>query len=299
MEHPDPDARHHTLGRLVYRGAGLTVRAYTADELRRRLQPAEVPIAPAALPEVAPGAPDGLGGRPGGSALGEHRRRRAAELARWTAGLPWRLGLVAAAGLAGATLAGRLELPHTWLLGLLAAALAAWALRFQRSQATRAWRDGARGERATARRLRRLEREGYTVLHDLAVPGNTRANIDHLVIGPSGVFVIDSKRYRGHLHQTADGMLWHGRYPLAQALATLWWEARLIGDTLDAGPQVPITPLLVIHKATVPWGGLIVAGVPVIAPDALTEALGREPVLPGEEVGWLAARAAARLGPAA
>jgi len=32
------------------------------------------------------------------------------------------------------------------------------------------------------------------VFHDLAVPGNTSANIDHLVIGPTGVFVIDSKQ---------------------------------------------------------------------------------------------------------
>jgi Nuclease-related domain len=30
-------------------------------------------------------------------------------------------------------------------------------------------------------------------MHDLAVPGS-RANIDHLVIGPGGVFVIGSDR---------------------------------------------------------------------------------------------------------
>jgi Nuclease-related domain len=36
------------------------------------------------------------------------------------------------------------------------------------------------------------------VLHDLAVPGS-RANIDHLVIKPGGVFVIDSKQYRERL----------------------------------------------------------------------------------------------------
>jgi hypothetical protein len=120
-----------------------------------------------------------------------------------------------------------------------------------------------------------------------------------VVIGPSGVFVVDSKCYRGRLHQTPDGMLWHGRYPLAQAVATLWWEARMVGDALAAGPQVPITPLLVIHRAAVPWGGLMVAGILVIGPDALAEALSHEPVLPNEEVAWLAQRVTAWLAPAA
>jgi hypothetical protein len=37
-----------------------------------------------------------------------------------------------------------------------------------------------------------LERRGWAVLHDLAIPG-IQANIDHLVIGPGGVVVIDTK----------------------------------------------------------------------------------------------------------
>jgi hypothetical protein len=36
-------------------------------------------------------------------------------------------------------------------------------------------------------------------LHDRRVSG-TRANIDHFVIGPAGVFVIDAKRYEGQIH---------------------------------------------------------------------------------------------------
>jgi hypothetical protein len=310
---PDP---HNTADRLdwsqpkpsngaIDHGAGLTVRAYTAEELRARLDPpapAEpaLPASPAAPPTPAPAAPPIAAGapRPGASARAEYRHRRAVELTRWTRGLPWRLTLAATAALVATMLAGGLALPRSWLAGLLATAGTAWTLRFQPTQPTRAWRDGARGERATARRLRRLERDGYTVLHDLAIPGS-RANIDHVVIGPSGVFVVDSKCYRGRLHQTPDGMLWHGRYPLAQAVATLWWEARMVGDALAAGPQVPITPLLVIHRAAVPWGGLMVAGILVIGPDALAEALSHEPVLPNEEVAWLAQRVTAWLAPAA
>jgi hypothetical protein len=40
----------------------------------------------------------------------------------------------------------------------------------------------------------------------------SRANIDHLVIGPTGAFVVDAKNYRGRL-SFSKGTLWHGRYP--------------------------------------------------------------------------------------
>ena len=55
------------------------------------------------------------------------------------------------------------------------------------------------------------------ILHDLAVP-RSRANLDHLAIGPGGVFVIDSKQYRGRLQLDSSRGLWHGRYPLAATL---------------------------------------------------------------------------------
>jgi hypothetical protein len=69
------------------------------------------------------------------------------------------------------------------LAGLAAGAVVGWRLRFRVSTDTRAWRDGARGERATARLLRRLERysyavfhrHSYVVFHDVAIPG-TPAN---------------------------------------------------------------------------------------------------------------------------
>ena len=43
----------------------------------------------------------------------------------------------------------------------------------------------------------------------------------HLAIGPGGVFVIDSKLYRGRLQLESSGRLWHGRYPLAPALGAV------------------------------------------------------------------------------
>lgn len=62
-------------------------------------------------------------------------------------------------------------------------------------QSTRAWDSGARGEEFLARRLEDLPAD-FRVLHDRHIPG-TKANIDHMVVGPTGVWVIDAKRYVG------------------------------------------------------------------------------------------------------
>ena len=60
-------------------------------------------------------------------------------------------------------------------------------------QSTRAWAVGARGEEKLAEAL-----DGFSVLHDRRVPG-TRGNIDHIVVAPAGVFVVDAKRYEGRI----------------------------------------------------------------------------------------------------
>jgi len=61
-------------------------------------------------------------------------------------------------------------------------------------QSTKAWASGAAGEVALGRRLDGIDRSDVRVLHDRRIP-RSRANIDHIVVCPSGVFVIDAKRY--------------------------------------------------------------------------------------------------------
>jgi hypothetical protein len=61
------------------------------------------------------------------------------------------------------------------------------------SPGTKAWDIGAKGERRVAKVLDRCT--GVRVLHDVGVPGSS-ANIDHIVIGPGGVFVVDAKLYK-------------------------------------------------------------------------------------------------------
>jgi hypothetical protein len=233
-------------------------------------------------------------GRPGASAHAAYQARRAGELAGWLRGLPWRLAVTLGAGAVAGLLTPRLGL----LVGVAAAGAAGWAVRFRTSPETRAWRRGATGERRTARLLSRLERHGWAVLHDLAVPGS-RANIDHLAIGPGGAFVVDSKLYTGRLRLAGDGSLWHGRYPLSPILRAVRFEADQAAQTL-ATPGVEVVPLVAVHGAQVPWGKLVVAGVPVVAARRLPELLRHLPaVLAPERVAALADTARVRFHAAA
>jgi hypothetical protein len=232
-------------------------------------------------------------GRPGGSAEATWRRARAAELAAWTRTLPWRvavtLGVGAGGGVLGSLLAPRLGL----MLGGLAAMVAGWGLRFRPSPDAVAWRRGMAGERRTARLLNPLEQQGWAILHDLAVPGS-RANIDHLVIGPSGVFVIDSKQYRGRLQLDPSGRLWHGGYPLAPSLRALSFEADQAAQVLP-NPGVAVVPIVAVHGAQVPWGRVVTDGVPVLAARRLPSLLRQLPAMLGpERVAWLADQARVR-----
>jgi hypothetical protein len=73
-----------------------------------------------------------------------------------------------------------------------------WAARVSAGpQHERAWAKGAAGEQENAKRLHKLlADEPVVLLHDRRIP-RSRANIDHLGIGPGGVTVIDSKKLEG------------------------------------------------------------------------------------------------------
>ncbi len=56
----------------------------------------------------------------------------------------------------------------------------------------------ADGEARTAKALSRLGK-GWVVLHDVQWPGRRLADIDHVVVGPGGIFLIDTKSWAGGL----------------------------------------------------------------------------------------------------
>jgi Nuclease-related domain len=237
-------------------------------------------------------------GRPGGSAHAQYRRRRAAELAAWTHSLPGRIAAVLAVGLAAWLLATQVASNLSALAGAIVAAGLAWRLRFHVSPDTMAWRRGAVGERRTARLLGPLERQGWAVLHDLAIPG-TQANIDHLVIGPGGVIVVDSKRYRGRLRLDRHGMVWHGRRLLVSALRRVLWAADQADEVLGVA-EVQVAAVVAVHGASVPWGVLQADGVTIVPARRLPDLLqALPPMLGPERVAWLADRARLRFRAAA
>ena len=68
---------------------------------------------------------------------------------------------------------------------------------------------GKAGEKAVARRLKRLPEEEYKVINDLMLPtsyGTTQ--IDHVVISRYGIFVIETKNYQGYVYGGEDAEKW-------------------------------------------------------------------------------------------
>jgi hypothetical protein len=63
-------------------------------------------------------------------------------------------------------------------------------------QSTTAWDTGAIGEERLGARLNEHASDSLRVLHDRRIPGS-RANIDHIVVARSGIYVVDAKRYKG------------------------------------------------------------------------------------------------------
>ena len=90
------------------------------------------------------------------------------------------------------------------------------AERLQRSAAR--WERGAQGEEATAAALAQLPTETWTIFHDVRWPGRRYANVDHIVVGPPGVFVIDSKNWSGRV-AVKDGVLRQGGRSRAKSVA--------------------------------------------------------------------------------
>lgn len=115
-------------------------------------------------------------------------------------------------------------------------------------QSTRAWAVGARGEEKLAKAL-----DGFSVLHDRRVPG-TRGNIDHIVIAPAGVFVVDAKNYEGRIEirnhgwfLRPDERLHVGRRDCSALADKMGWQVGAVENALQAAgvePLPPITPVL-------------------------------------------------------
>jgi hypothetical protein len=116
-------------------------------------------------------------------------RYRNRVLFRWLAAFAWSM-------LIGSLVLSRLVSSQAWLFGVLGGMALAVYLTFRLSGPgwIENWQQGVWGELSTAKALRVLERAGWVVLHDLPAG---RGNVDHIAVGPGGVFLLDSKRLGG------------------------------------------------------------------------------------------------------
>ncbi|HEV2244613.1 MAG TPA: nuclease-related domain-containing protein [Streptosporangiaceae bacterium] len=146
-----------------------------------------------------------------------------------------------------------------WRLGLTAAAFVAIADTVYRSRTTSVIPAGARlssAQRRTGRRLFLLRPHGYVELRSRAIPGSD-AVIDHLVIGPGGVFALDSERWDRRLpvRSVTGDLLYHGPFSQKARLEHARWEAsRAAARLSDAlGEKITVRPAMVIYGPTIPW----------------------------------------------
>ena len=59
------------------------------------------------------------------------------------------------------------------------------------------WIKGDIGERITTNHLKKLPEKDYVIFDDVKLP-ESHGNIDHIVVGKTGIFVIETKNYLGH-----------------------------------------------------------------------------------------------------
>lgn len=71
-------------------------------------------------------------------------------------------------------------------------------------QSTTAWATGAVGEERLGALLSSVASDDLAVLHDRRIPGS-RANIDHIVICRTGVWIVDAKRFQGRPELRVEG----------------------------------------------------------------------------------------------
>lgn len=147
-----------------------------------------------------------------------------------------------------------------------------------------AWAKGAVGERKLGAGLDGLAEAGVVALHDRLIPGS-KANIDHLAVAPSGVWVIDAKRYTGQVAKRdvggwlkTDVRLYVGRRDCTKLVQAMARQVTAVRDALGAEwPDVPVNAALCFVDGD--WGWFAepfsLDGVFVAWPKALRERLRR------------------------
>jgi hypothetical protein len=186
--------------------------------------------------------------------------------------------------------------------GAAVAAIIAFVLlgAFVNSDKVAAWREGAEGERKTARHLEGLGDAGFVVFHDRRVPGYG-GNLDHVAIGPTGVWAIETKSWTGKVEIDGDALMVRG-YRRDKAVDQVYREATAVQIALGEAASrlgITVTPVLCLHRARMPFFVKAAQGVRVASGKQLVKLLrSGENRLTAEQVQELAHEAERVLRPA-
>ena len=146
-------------------------------------------------------------------------------------------------------------------------------------QSTKAWATGAVGEERLGVRLDSLVSESIAVLHDRRIPGS-KANIDHIGITRTGIWVIDAKRYKGKPELRIEGGILRprvekvlvGRRDCTKLVDGVLKQVELVRDLVG---EVPVTGALCFVEADWPLigGAFTTRGVHALWPKRLAKLL--------------------------
>lgn len=165
------------------------------------------------------------------------------------------------------------------------------------------WARGAAGEEHVAQSLAKRLNQKVLVLHDRRVP-RTRANIDHIAVAPSGIWVIDSKRYKGKV-AVSQPLLGAAKLTIAgrdrtKLIDGLAKQVELVrAVAAENAPEVPVHGALCFVDADLPlFGTLRFRGFPLVYPKALAKQINRPGPVAAEQLNAVAAELAAQFPPA-
>lgn len=158
-----------------------------------------------------------------------------------------------------------------WRAGFTAAILAAIAdtvYHAKTQSSIPAWRRPSVAERKTEAQLKKLERGGYRTLHARAIP-NSDAQIDHLVVGPTGIYAVDSEKWDKRLpvRVQTHRKLFHGPFNQKPRLDEARWEASQASELISQvlGREIVVVPSLAIYGPAIPWRILNIRDVDVFS----------------------------------
>jgi hypothetical protein len=159
------------------------------------------------------------------------------------------------------------------------------------------WDKGARGERRTAEALEPLVQRGFVLLYGRLMP-DSRGDIDAIAIGPTGVWVVETKNLSGDVSIVNDRLFVKDklRQPMVEQVYREAFAVQQIVGELLAPAHTMVTPVLCIHGARLPWFDHSVGGVRVVAGGKVAHVIGDGPqVLDASSVLHVADAAAHKL----